>query len=89
MICVSVFRCSPVKKAWDSSVEGKCVNFRGAIIGNAVPNILSDAVILSLPMPLLVSLLVSLGMIEDLLQDFFCDDVRTWGSNSIMLTCVL
>lgn len=53
MIFISIFRCTPIPKTWNSSLSGHCVNLLGAAIGSAFPNILSDIVILVLPMPLL------------------------------------
>ncbi|KAJ5665391.1 uncharacterized protein N7477_007839 [Penicillium maclennaniae] len=49
IICVSVFQCTPIAKAWDTSLPGTCINLKGSFIGNAVPNILTDVAILSLP----------------------------------------
>lgn len=53
MIFISIFRCTPIPKTWNSSLPGHCVNLLGATIGSVFPNILSDIVILALPMPLL------------------------------------
>jgi hypothetical protein len=49
IICVSVFQCTPIARAWDMSLPGTCINLKGSFIGNAVPNILTDIAILSLP----------------------------------------
>ncbi|KUL92522.1 hypothetical protein ZTR_02635 [Talaromyces verruculosus] len=49
IICVSVFQCTPIAKAWDFSLSGTCINLKGSFIGNGVPNILTDIAILALP----------------------------------------
>lgn len=49
IICVSVFQCTPIEKIWDPNVPGTCINLKGSFIGNAIPNILTDVAILSLP----------------------------------------
>lgn len=53
MLAVSLFQCTPLEKLWNPTLPGHCINFLGAIIGNAVPNIVTDILILALPMPLL------------------------------------
>lgn len=49
IICVSVFQCTPIAKAWNPTLPGTCINLKGSFIGNAVPNILTDIAILALP----------------------------------------
>lgn len=49
IICVSVFQCNPIAKAWNVNLPGACINLKGSFIGNAVPNILTDIAILSMP----------------------------------------
>lgn len=41
--------CTPVAKAWNPTIKGTCINLRGSFIGNAVPNIVTDILILALP----------------------------------------
>lgn len=49
IVCVSIFQCTPIAKTWDPTLPGTCINLKGSFIGNAVPNILTDIAILSLP----------------------------------------
>ncbi|KAJ6035303.1 uncharacterized protein N7446_010062 [Penicillium canescens] len=49
IICVSVFQCAPIAKAWNPTLSGTCIDLKGSFIGNAVPNILTDIAILALP----------------------------------------
>ena len=48
-IFVCIFQCHPIETAFDPTVPGECVNLRALFIGNAVPNIVTDAAILSMP----------------------------------------
>lgn len=47
---LSVFQCTPIERAWDLSIPGKCLNLRARIIGAAGPNIVTDIVILAMPL---------------------------------------
>ncbi|KAJ5263626.1 hypothetical protein N7478_011231 [Penicillium angulare] len=49
MICVNIFQCSPIGKAWDPSLSGTCIDLKASFIGNGVPNIVTNIAILSLP----------------------------------------
>ncbi|KAL1970435.1 hypothetical protein VTN77DRAFT_4079 [Rasamsonia byssochlamydoides] len=49
IVFVSVFQCTPVEKTWNPAVPGHCINLKGSFIGNAIPNIMTDIAILSLP----------------------------------------
>lgn len=48
-IFLCIFQCAPIERAWNLTVPGKCLYLRGIFIGNAVPNIVTDVVILSMP----------------------------------------
>lgn len=48
-IFLCIFQCDPIPRAWNLTIPGKCLYLRGIFIGNAVPNILTDAIILSMP----------------------------------------
>lgn len=47
--CVAIFQCNPVKKSWLPTTPGTCIDLKAAFIGNAIPNIITDVVILLLP----------------------------------------
>ncbi|KAI9831460.1 MAG: hypothetical protein M1819_005059 [Sarea resinae] len=50
--CVSIFQCNPIRKGWLPWLPyGHCINLKKSFIGNAVPNILTDVAILSMPIP--------------------------------------
>jgi hypothetical protein len=46
---VSIWQCTPVKKAWFPMIDGHCTDLKASFIGNAIPNILTDVAILCLP----------------------------------------
>ncbi|KAI9726853.1 MAG: hypothetical protein M1834_001485 [Cirrosporium novae-zelandiae] len=50
---VSIFQCTPIRRAWNTSVPGTCINLKASFIGNGVPNFGTDIVILCLPGPYL------------------------------------
>ena len=51
VLMVAIFSCIPVDAFWniDKQPTAKCINQRNFFIGNSVPNIIADAVILTLP----------------------------------------
>ncbi len=50
VVIVTSLQCRPIRRLWTPSItEGVCINTCAFIIGNAVPNIITDAAILSLP----------------------------------------
>ncbi|KAJ8058289.1 hypothetical protein OCU04_012483 [Sclerotinia nivalis] len=50
-LLVSIFSCEPINGFWDLTVESKCIDSKWFFVGNSIPNILADIVILGLPMP--------------------------------------
>lgn len=50
------FRCSPVQKAWDPTISGRCLPLPGFVVGSEIPNSLLDFVIVGLPIPLILKL---------------------------------
>ncbi|KAJ5722022.1 hypothetical protein N7488_000057 [Penicillium malachiteum] len=49
LICLQIFQCAPLSRAWNTSIPGLCIDSKGLFIGNGVPNIITDIAILSLP----------------------------------------
>lgn len=50
MFYTYILQCVPVKAAWEPEVVGKCINIYGVYVGQAVPNVLTDVIILVLPL---------------------------------------
>ena len=60
VLFVVIFQCSPVPAAWDKTIPGqRCFNLEHYVIGTNVPNILADAAIIALPIPLIWKLQLS------------------------------
>lgn len=51
VILVSILQCNPVRGAWDITVPATCIPLQEFYLGNAVPNIAMDVIILALPIP--------------------------------------
>ena len=48
--CVVIFQCQPVHKMWHPFMEeGSCLVLTDFFLGNAIPNIITDILILALP----------------------------------------
>ena len=52
MVLIVIAQCIPVEHFWHPKTPGRCVNLDGFFIGSAVPNIVTDFIIVFLPMPL-------------------------------------
>ena len=53
------FQCSPVRVAWTPGLDGHCVDLSRLYIGNAIPNIVTDIVIVLVPLPIILKLHVT------------------------------
>ncbi|KUI66386.1 hypothetical protein VM1G_11396 [Cytospora mali] len=45
-----IFSCQPIHGFWDSTTRTKCVDSKWFFIGNSIPNIIADVILLLLPM---------------------------------------
>lgn len=48
---VTIFQCRPIHYFWDRETVGSCLESRPFFISMAIPNIILDIVILSIPLP--------------------------------------
>jgi hypothetical protein len=55
-ILVTIFECNPVEHVYNKSIPGTCINLTAFWYCNAVYSILTDFVILALPMPIIFKL---------------------------------
>ena len=52
-----IFECTPIDFSWDQrGKKGHCINLDKFFLGQALPNILTDIVILSIPLPMIWNL---------------------------------
>lgn len=56
IILISIFQCMPVQRAWDTTVEGKCIPYLNIFIGIQAANIVLDTAVLCLPISAVMSL---------------------------------
>ncbi|KAG7007105.1 calcium-transporting ATpase [Physcia stellaris] len=80
---VTIFACRPIRAAWDPSVTGaKCLNLNAAYSIQAIFNVITDFVILLLPMPILWRLQLNrnkkLQLISIFLTGSFVCAVSIW-----------
>lgn len=49
-IVATILECQPIARVYDRSIEGTCINLTAFWYANAISNILTDIVILTMPM---------------------------------------
>ena len=49
---LAIFNCVPVRGSWDPTIKARCINFNAWIIVHGTQNVVTDFVLLCLPMPL-------------------------------------
>ena len=54
-----IFQCSPIQKAWNPTIQGDCIDISKLYLSNAVPNIITDIIIIIAPIPILWKLKVT------------------------------
>ncbi|MCJ1377479.1 hypothetical protein MMC17_000574 [Xylographa soralifera] len=47
----AIFSCVPVNAMWDPTITGRCINIHSFFIGIAVPNVVTDIALLTMPLP--------------------------------------
>lgn len=58
-LIVTIFQCSPIQRAWNKEIDGTCINIAKFWYANGGFSIVTDVVILLLPMPLVYRLQIS------------------------------
>lgn len=71
MTFASALQCIPIRKAWNPDVPGKCINLHAYYFGQAIPNSITDGIILLLPLPSLWKLQVPRSQKVALIAIFF------------------
>ena len=59
-IFATIFQCIPIAASWNKEISGNCVNSDATWFSYAVINILTDVIVLALPIPLVLRLHLSL-----------------------------
>ena len=55
-VMVAIFQCTPVRYAWNKAMHGSCINQLAYYRWISLPNIDTDIVMLSLPLPMVWNL---------------------------------
>lgn len=55
---VGVFLCNPIKKAWEPAIPGQCFDLIKFYYGLQIPNIVTDIIIVILPIPVIWNLFI-------------------------------
>lgn len=59
---MAIFQCTPVRRAWDTSVtEGSCIDNLAFERYTAIPNVVTGAIMLAMPMPLIWELNIAVA----------------------------
>ena len=54
LILALIFACNPIQKSWDATIlTGHCINRPAAYLTNGILNVVSDFIILLLPLPMI------------------------------------
>ncbi|KAH9897463.1 hypothetical protein F4778DRAFT_743663 [Xylariomycetidae sp. FL2044] len=70
-IISTIFQCTPIEKAWNSTLPGQCINSFAWYLATATISVLVDFYILLLPLPMIWALNVSVKRRVYLLVTFF------------------
>lgn len=57
--CISFFPCRPVEKFWNQPLPGMCIDMPAILAAFAVLNVLTDTLILIMPLPMIWQLKIS------------------------------
>lgn len=56
IMVAATLNCIPINKFWDHTVEGSCINAAHFYYGMQIPNIISDFIILVMPIKVVIGL---------------------------------
>ena len=51
-----VFACNPIRRSWDLSVDGTCINTPALYIATAALGVSTDLILLAMPIPVIMKL---------------------------------
>ncbi|KAA8647714.1 uncharacterized protein ATNIH1004_006411 [Aspergillus tanneri] len=82
VVFISIFSCKPIHGFWDKSIQPRCVSSKKFYIGNAVPNIMTDVLILAMPIRMVWNLQASRS------QKISLSFIFLLGSFVVICSCV-
>lgn len=66
----AVFQCVPIQAMWDPTISGKCIDVAAFLTATGALNIVTDAILLALPVPQLWHLNTSITQKAQLIGIF-------------------
>lgn len=85
---VGAFVCIPVKKLWEPTVEGGCLDLGDYYYGLQIPNIITDAIILIMPVQIVWGLPISKTQ-KGLLSGIFVVGILTFAFDIVRLVALI
>ncbi|KAL8711095.1 MAG: hypothetical protein Q9220_004476 [cf. Caloplaca sp. 1 TL-2023] len=58
-ILLTVFECTPVKKSWEKTIPGSCIDLQTFFFANAAFNVITDVMVMALPIPIIAKLQIN------------------------------
>lgn len=56
MIFLTVFQCTPISFVWNKTLAGTCINVSASYMSTAIVNVITDFIIVVMPVPLILRL---------------------------------
>ena len=84
-ILLTIFECTPVKKSWEKQIAGTCINLQTFFFANAAFNVITDILVMVLPIPVIAKLQITrkqrigLGLI-------FCVGILATATSIVRMT---
>ena len=84
-ILLTIFECTPVKKSWEKQLPGTCINLQTFFFANAAFNVITDILVMVLPIPVIAQLQITrkqrigLGLI-------FCVGILATATSIVRMT---
>ncbi|KAL9592696.1 MAG: hypothetical protein Q9179_006454, partial [Wetmoreana sp. 5 TL-2023] len=58
-ILITVFECTPVQKSWEKQLPGSCIDLQTFFFANAAFNVITDILVMALPIPAIAKLQIT------------------------------
>lgn len=59
-VAATIFQCVPIRGSWDKSVDSRCISTDSFWLAYAVSDVLTDVLVLSIPIPEILKLHLTL-----------------------------
>ncbi|KAL8729542.1 MAG: hypothetical protein Q9181_004965 [Wetmoreana brouardii] len=58
-ILLTIFECNPVRKSWEKQLPGSCIDLQTFFFANAAFNVITDILVMALPIPVIAKLQIT------------------------------